>query len=128
MPQPGPAMICASSITLTPARGPVFPVIADFLCPMLDIGHRETPPTPALPRKGGGRRSRGSLHKTPSPLTGEGWGGGGPRSRRGHASPPREPWLLLFQKRFHPDLVVLRASGGVALRSEEHTSELQSPM
>jgi hypothetical protein len=39
---------------------------------------RSTPPTLALPRKGGGNCMAGQS-LTPSPLTGEGWGGGDSR-------------------------------------------------
>jgi hypothetical protein len=40
------------------------------------------PPTLTLPRKGGGKKLANSSHTAPSPLTGEGWGGGDARNVR----------------------------------------------
>jgi len=41
---------------------------------------RDTPPTLTLPRKGGGKVET-DQETTPSPLMGEGWGGGDSRHR-----------------------------------------------
>ncbi len=38
---------------------------------------RRSPPTLTLPRQGGGEKKRDAIPLTPSPSTGEGWGGGG---------------------------------------------------
>jgi 4-amino-4-deoxy-L-arabinose transferase-like glycosyltransferase len=52
------------------------------------------PPTLTLPRKGGGnRKSNGLSFLTPSPSTGEGWGGGGPQAP---TLPSTRPLWLIF--------------------------------
>jgi peptide/nickel transport system ATP-binding protein len=50
------------------------------------------PPTPTLPRKGGGSQSS-ALPSSPSPSTGEGWGGGGPQAPTSQAQ--AEPLLAV---------------------------------
>jgi hypothetical protein len=47
---------------------------------MLERFALAAPPTLTLPRKGGGNERCGLL-LTPSPLTGDGWGGGGPQEQ-----------------------------------------------